>query len=122
MASAKKTILVVEDDDSRRRTLVALLSGAGYDVIAGEDFQAALHMVDRLGIDVMISDLQLSTAPAPARPDVARSSRARAAHPKHLFVSRVPVPGGPAFAPNGDIVPLPLDRSVLLDKVRALLA
>jgi len=123
MMSPKKTIMVVEDDDSRRKALVALLSGAGYDVIAGEDFQSALHMVDRLGVDVMISDLQLSAASA--RPTAAHATqpKQRRKHvPKHLFVSRVPVPGGQAAAPGGDILPLPLDRAVLLDKVRALLS
>src|SRR5579871_1809359 len=73
MMSPKKTIMVVEDDDSRRKALVALLSGAGYDVIAGEDFQSALHMVDRLGVDVMISDLQLSAASA--RPTAAHATQ-----------------------------------------------
>jgi len=123
MTDTRKTILVVEDDDSRRKTLVALLSDAGYDVIAGEDFQSALHMVDRLGVDVMISDLQLSAARgrslvAPAAQPKHRPKRA----PKQLFVSRVPVPGGHAASPGGDILPLPLDRTVLLDKVRALLS
>jgi CheY-like chemotaxis protein len=123
MTRAKKTILVVEDDDSRRKALVALLSDAGYDVIAGEDFQSALHMVDRLGVDVMISDLQLSAAPTRPAAAPATHSKQRPKHaPKQLFVSRVPVPGGQAAAPGGDILPLPLDRTVLLDKVRALLS
>ncbi len=112
-----KTILVVEDDRVRRQALVRLLTRAGYDVIAGEDYQAALQMVGRLGVDVMISDLQLSAAP-PA----ARASRRRRAPAKLLLMSRVRVPNTRAARGADDILPLPLDRTALLDKVRALLA
>ncbi|HUA56693.1 MAG TPA: hypothetical protein VMB81_31210 [Candidatus Sulfotelmatobacter sp.] len=122
----RKTILVIEGDRGRRKALVSLLSGAGYDVIAGEDVAAARHMVDRFDVDVMISDLQLPAA-ALAAP-AARSARRRAAKPppKRLIVSRVPVPDGASGdrpAPDGtDILPPPLERAALLDKVRALLA
>ena len=115
-----KTILVVEDDHSRRKALVQLLTDAGYDVIAGEDFQAGLQMVDRLGIDVMISDLHLSSSvPSPAS---TRPPQRRRSAPKLLYVSRVPVPDGRPAPHPGDILPMPLDRTQLLDKVRALLA
>ena len=116
----RKTILVVEDDRGRRQALVKLLTGAGYDVIAGEDYQAALQMVGRLGVDVMISDLQLSSA-VPASPPAARASRRRRAPPKLLLVSRVAIPSTHAARGADDILPMPLDRTVLLDKVRALL-
>jgi response regulator RpfG family c-di-GMP phosphodiesterase len=114
----RKTILVVEDDRSRRKVLVETLRGAGYDVIAGEDFQAALHMVGRLGVDVMISDLHLSVPAARNRSPGRRRRRPAA---KQLFVSRVPLPGGPAAPHADDIVALPIDRTALLDKVRALI-
>ncbi len=117
----KKTILVVEDDTSRRKALVELLTDAGYDVIAGEDFQAGLQMVDRLGIDVMISDLHLSSAASPSTTPARPLQRRRPA-PKLLYVSRVPVPDGRPAPHPGDILPMPLDRTQLLDKVRALLA
>jgi CheY-like chemotaxis protein len=117
----RKTILVIESDRGRRKALVKLLIGEGYDVIAGEDYQAALQMVGRLGVDVMISDLQLSSA-APTSRAPGRPSRRRRASPKRLLVSRVPVPTGHAARGADDILPIPLDRTVLLDKVRALLA
>jgi DNA-binding response OmpR family regulator len=113
----RRTILVVEDDQGRRKALVELLSAAGYDVIAGDDFQAALGMVDRLGVDVMISDLKLSSGAQQGQ-----AGRRGHAALKHLFLSRVPVPNGRAAAPAGDILPAPLDRTALLDKLRALLA
>ena len=114
----KKTILVVEGDRGRRRALVELLSGAGYDVIAGEDFQAALQMVEPLGVDVLISDLHVSSSTAASARAAQRHRRAA----KLLFMSRVPLPDGPAAPRTGDVLPLPLDRSAVLDKVRALLA
>jgi CheY-like chemotaxis protein len=116
----KKTILVVEDDESRRRVMVALLTRAGYDVIAAEDFDAALQMVDRLGIDVMISDLQLSSATPHGRA-LARLAQRKRAPLKILFVSRVPA-ANPVPARAGDVLPIPLDRALLLDRVRSLLA
>ena len=115
----KKTILVVEDDGGRRKAMVEALTGAGYDVIAGDDFAAALQTVERLGIDVMISDLQLSAA-TPRGQALRRLAQRRAAT-KLLFVSRAPVPSGRRASPP-DVLPLPLDRTQLLDKVRLLLA
>jgi DNA-binding response OmpR family regulator len=117
----KKTILVVEDDTGRRKAMVDVLSAAGYDVIAGEDFGAALQMVDRLGVDVMISDLKLSTDTPHGRA-LARLAQRKRSPLKLLFVSRVPVGPDRVGAPVGDILPMPLDRGALLDKVRSLLA
>ncbi|MBI3515720.1 MAG: response regulator [Proteobacteria bacterium] len=117
----KKTILVVEDDGSRRKAMVDALTSAGYDVIAGEDFAAALNMVDRLGVDVMISDLQLSAA-NPGGQALTRLAQRWAVPPKLLYVSRAPVPNGQGGPRPDDILPLPLDRAQLLDKVRLLLA
>jgi DNA-binding NtrC family response regulator len=120
----KKTILVVEDDGSRRKAMVETLTGAGYDVIAGENFAAALQTLDRFAVDVLISNLQLSAATPQA---LARLARRRAAPPKLLFTSRAPVPVAGTTpralrAVASDILPLPLDRAQLLDKVRLLLA
>lgn len=117
----KKTILVVEDDRGRRKAMVELLTGAGYDVIAGEDFEAALQMVDRLGVDVMISDLQLSTATPHGRA-LARLAQRKDSPLKMLFVSRVPVAKHRKPGSRGDVLPIPFDRSALLDRVRSLLA
>jgi two-component system cell cycle sensor histidine kinase/response regulator CckA len=117
----KKTILVVEDDEGRRKAMVQVLTGAGYDVIAGEDFEAALQMVDRFGVDVMISDLQLSTA-TPHGQALARLAQRKRSPLKLLFVSRVPVAPDRTKARTGNVLPMPLDRSALLAKVRSLLA
>jgi CheY-like chemotaxis protein len=117
----KKTILVVEADSGRRKAMVALLTGAGYDVIAGEDFEAALQMVDRLGVDVMISDLQLSSATPHGRA-LARLAQRKDSPLKLLFVSRVPIAKHRKRARLGDVLPMPLDRGLLLDRVRSLLA
>lgn len=119
----KRTILVIEGDTGRRKAIVEVLRGAGYDVIAGEDFGAALQMVDRLGVDVIISDLQLSAA-SPHGRALARLAQQRAPL-KMLFVSRAPLPKGRTeleVPGAGDILPMPLDRALLLDKVRSLLA
>lgn len=117
----KKTILVVEDDGGRRKAMVDVLTAAGYDVIAGEDFGAALQMVDRFGVDVMISDLQLSTATPHGRA-LARLAQRKRSPLKLLFVSRVPVAPDRVRAQPGNVLPMPLDRTALLAKVRSLLA
>jgi DNA-binding response OmpR family regulator len=117
----KKTILVVEDDAGRRKAMVDVLTAAGYDVIAGEDFEAALQTVDRFGVDVMISDLQLSTATPHGRA-LARMAQRKRSPLKLLFVSRVPVVPDRASAQPGNVLPMPLDRTALLAKVRSLLA
>jgi len=119
----KRTILVVEGDAGRRKAIVEVLAGAGYDVIAGEDFGAALQMVDRLGVDVMISDLQISAATPHGRA-LARLAQRNRASLKLLYVTRTPLPGGRRdahIAGLGDILPMPFDRARLLDKVRSLL-
>ena len=117
----KKTILVVESDAGRRKAMVDVLATAGYDVIAGEDFGAALQMVDRLGVDVMISDLKL-TSDTPHGRALARLAQRKRSPLKLLFVSRVPAGVGRARTPAGDVLRMPLDRGALLDKVRSLLA
>jgi DNA-binding response OmpR family regulator len=117
----KKTILVVEDDRGRRKAMVDVLTTAGYDVIAGEDFAAALQLVDRFGVDVMISDLQLSTATPHGR-TLARLARRKRSPFKLLFVSRVPLAPDRSPVQPGNILPMPLDRTALLAKVRSLLA
>ncbi len=116
----KGTIFVVEGDTGRRKAMVEVLAGAGYDVIAGEDFGAALQMVDRLGVDVMISD-QRSTA-TPHNRTLARLAQRNRASLKLLYVSRTPLPGGRPARETDDVLPGPLDRTQLLDKVRSLLA
>jgi hypothetical protein len=81
-------------------------------------------MVDRLGVDVMISDLHLSTTTPHGRA-LARLVQRKDAPLKLLYVSRTALPGGrPALAVPGvgDILPMPLDRARLLAKVRDLLA
>jgi len=117
----KKTILVIESDAGRRKAMVDVLSAAGYDVIAGDDLGAALQTVDRLGVDVMISDLKLS-ADTPHGAALERLVQRKQAPPKLLFVSRVPVAANRAPAHGRDVLPMPLDRGALLDKVRSLLA
>jgi DNA-binding NtrC family response regulator len=117
----KKTILVVEDDQGRRKAMVDVLAAAGYDVIAGEDFGAALDMVERFGVDVMISDLKLSSA-TPHGQALARMAQRKRSPLKLLFVSRVPIAPDRTSVHAGNILPMPLDRTALLAKVRSLLA
>jgi DNA-binding NtrC family response regulator len=114
-----KTILVIETDRGLRRAMVQVLSAAGYDVIAGESFGAGLQMVDRLGVDVMISDVRLST---PSRQRSSRAAQRTPRPPKMLFVTHAPLPGGASPNPAGDVITMPLDGTALVDKVRALLA
>jgi len=56
------TVLVVEDQESARESLVELLRGEGYEVHEAADGNAALALVDRLDLDVVLTDLSMPGA------------------------------------------------------------
>jgi DNA-binding response OmpR family regulator len=67
------TILVVEDDRDLRAFYRAVLSGAGYDVIAVDDGITALRLIETRAPDLVILDLVL---PRLGGRDVLRELRA----------------------------------------------
>ncbi len=52
-------VLVVDDDRNTRLYLRALLSRAGYTVLLAEDGEAALEVMDKEHIDLMIADIMM---------------------------------------------------------------
>jgi len=56
------TVLVVEDQESARESLVELLRGEGYEVHEAADGIAANSLVDRIDLDVVLTDLSMPGA------------------------------------------------------------
>src|SRR5918994_484815 len=56
------SILVAEDQDSARESLVELLAGEGYEVHDAPDGSAAISLVDRLDLDLVLTDLMMPGA------------------------------------------------------------
>lgn len=52
-------ILIVEDDPSTRRFLDAILAGEGYRTFTADDGDAALDLLDKQHIDLMITDIMM---------------------------------------------------------------
>src|SRR3954447_24563463 len=52
-------ILVVDDERSMRELLSIVLRREGYEVLVAENGQAALQLLDRQPIDLLISDIKM---------------------------------------------------------------
>ena len=52
-------ILIVDDDDSLRESLELVLAAESYDVIAAEDGEKALRLIEETPIDIVLSDLRM---------------------------------------------------------------
>jgi len=55
----KQKLLVVEDEPNMRRVLELQLSGAGYDVQKAATAEEALRILERDGVDLLLTDLRL---------------------------------------------------------------
>src|ERR671923_2868011 len=58
MAERRKTVLVVDDDEGMRDTLTALLK-RDYRVLRASTGEAALQMIDKEDVDLMLLDVRL---------------------------------------------------------------
>jgi two-component system, cell cycle response regulator CpdR len=58
----KFTILVAEDDPAIRQIVVALLREHGFVVLAAEDGDAALHLLDDHKVDLLLADVAMPGA------------------------------------------------------------
>lgn len=56
------SILVAEDQQSARESLVELLKDEGYDVYEAADGSAAISMIDKLDLDLVLTDLSMPGA------------------------------------------------------------
>ena len=59
MASAKPRLLLVDDDPSLLRLLTLRLEGEGYQVICADSAEAALPLLAKHSVDVVLSDLRM---------------------------------------------------------------
>ena len=59
MSVTASRVLVVEDDESLREALCDTLELAGYDIIAAADGQAALQILQKEDVGMVISDVQM---------------------------------------------------------------
>jgi two-component system response regulator FlrC len=78
------TVLVVEDDRPLQEAIVMTLETAGFHVLAASDGDAALKMLDRGGIDLVVSDVQMQ--PVDGR-ELLRKLRLRASAPPVLLMT-----------------------------------
>ncbi|HEX5606612.1 MAG TPA: response regulator, partial [Candidatus Binatia bacterium] len=56
------SILVAEDQESARESLVELFKDEGYDVYEAPDGNAAISMIDKLDLDLVLTDLMMPGA------------------------------------------------------------
>ena len=56
------TVLVVEDQTSARESLSELLRGEGYDVHAAADGKVGIDLIDKLDLDIVLTDLMMPGA------------------------------------------------------------
>ena len=52
-------ILVIDDDKNTRRLMQAILSNAGYSVSTAEDGEAALEVMDKTHVDLIVLDIMM---------------------------------------------------------------
>lgn len=74
-APVSQRILVVDDSRAQRMLLASTLRRSGYEVFEAEGGQAALDLVDRHGLQLVLSDWMM---PGMSGPDLCRALRARA--------------------------------------------
>jgi len=56
------SVLVAEDQDSARESLIELLRDEGYDVHEAPDGNTAISLIDKLDLDLVLTDLQMPGA------------------------------------------------------------
>ena len=62
VADLSGTVLVVEDQDSARESLVELLTGEGFEVHQAADGNAAMAVIDKVDLDLVLTDLTMPGA------------------------------------------------------------
>jgi DNA-binding NtrC family response regulator len=60
--NSNASILVAEDQESARESLVELLKGEGYEVHGAADGTAAISLIDKLDLDLVLTDLMMPGA------------------------------------------------------------
>ncbi len=79
--SSRGSILVAEDEGLARRTLVELLQEEGYQVYEAADGTAAIHILDEIDVDVVLSDIKM-----PGADGIAILKKVRETHPQTMVI------------------------------------
>ena len=114
-------ILVAEDDRHTRRLLQAVLEGAGYQVVTAEDGEAALAVLDRQHVDLVVLDVMM-----PKMDGYAFTETLRACN-NNLPILMVSAKQMPTDKKQGflvgtdDYMTKPIDEEEMLLRIRALL-
>ncbi|MCA9630761.1 MAG: response regulator [Myxococcales bacterium] len=123
-AGGSERLLLVDDDDAVRKTLVAVLRGAGYQVLQAADGVEALELLIREqgDLDLVVSDVVM---PRMNGPEFVARARARFPDLRVLYMSGfldLPSVGSGLKGVGGDpLLSKPFPASRLVSKVRALL-
>lgn len=118
MPDAKGRILLVDDEDDFRYMAEKALRGAGYDVTAAGDYQAALDVLAGPDpLDLMMTDIVMPKGISGFA--LARMARMRRLDLKLLYLTAYDVPTNEAVA---KILRKPLTESELVQEVRLALA
>jgi CheY-like chemotaxis protein len=85
----RRTILVVDDDAAVRRLLHKMLDDAGYYVVEAEHGDAAIEVLRRTTVDVMLTDLVM-----PEKEGLETIGEVRKSYPKVKIISMSGAFGG----------------------------
>jgi PAS domain S-box-containing protein len=115
------TVLVVDDEAAVRELLNEMLSEAGYSVIEAENGVAALAVLGRTSVDVMVTDLVM-----PEKEGLETIGEARKRYPKMKIISMSGAFGGhymkvASFLGADARVAKPIDRDALLNAIQGVL-
>jgi PAS domain S-box-containing protein len=116
------TVLVLDDEVPVRRMLHDMLAEAGYSVIEAENGAAALAVLERIAVEVMLTDPMV-----PGKDVVDTIAEVRKRHPKIKIISMSGTLGGHslkvgAFPAADARVAKPIERQELLSTIHEVLA
>ena len=114
-------ILVAEDDNNTRLLLKAVLSSAGYNVFSAPDGEAALELMDREHIDLVVLDIMM---PRMDGYEFTRTLREANNELPILMVSAKQLPADRKqgfLAGTDDYMTKPIDEEEMLLRIKALL-
>jgi CheY-like chemotaxis protein len=116
------TILVVDDEAPVRRMLGVMLGGAGYAIVDAEDGAAALAVLARVPVDLMLADLVM-----PEKESLETIREARKRYPKLKIIAMSGSFGGQCRKADSPLaadaaVAKPVDYEELLSTIRNILA
>src|SRR3982750_1732022 len=80
-SDARKTVLVVDDDENVRSSLTRVLADAGYEVLIADGGAAALRILAKSPVKLLISDNHM-----PGMPGIELFKEVRRLHPRVMRI------------------------------------